>query len=328
MPGTQGRTKRWQRILPWIVSVSALVYVFGYATDWGRLVEATRQANLPIFLLVVSLDKLVFFFVWAWLQADALNRLVTPVPRREVLAVRAGSELFRAISNPLADAAFLVGISRLTGGRLDAVVTVALVPFVTHLIVLLIQLSVTLPFLPGGMAGNRLVLSAAVVGWSGLGLVMLGLRFAPAGRMPGVARALAWLERIPIRQLMPFLAWFSVLAVFDVAIQGVATRAFGTPIPWVVLAGRIPLLYLALAVPSVGNFGVREFTWAELYSDFGDRDALIAYAFATNAIFLAWNVAIGVFFLRRAIALVTEVRRTRKAGEPVPEPMLHDALDG
>ncbi|MCP5057685.1 MAG: hypothetical protein GY937_13315 [bacterium] len=328
MAGIQGNTKRWQRILPWIVSISALVYVFGYATDWGRLVEATRQANLPLFVLVTSLDKLVFFFVWAWLQAEALNRLVTPVPHRTVLSIRAGSELFRAISNPLADAAFLLGISRLTGGRLDAVVTVALVPFVTHLIILLLQLSVTLPFLPGGIVGNELVITAALVGWSVMGAIVLGLRFAPAGRMPGVARALAWLERIPLRQLTPFLVWFAVLAVFDVAIQGVATRAFGTPIPWIALAGRIPLLYLALAIPSVGNFGVREFTWAELYAEFGDRDALIAYAFATNAIFLAWNVLIGIFFLRRAIALVSEVRRTRKSGEPVPQPMLHDALDG
>ncbi|MCP3984393.1 MAG: hypothetical protein GY723_08385 [bacterium] len=328
MAGTRGYTKRWQRILPWIISISALVYVFGYATDWERLVEATRQANLPLFVLVASLDKLVFFFIWAWLQAEALNRLVTPVPRRTVLSIRAGSELFRAISNPLADAAFLLGISRLTGGRLDAIVTVALVPFVTHLVVLLLQLSVTLPFLPVGSNGNEFVVMTAILGWSVLGLIVLGLRFAPAGRMPGVARALAWLERIPIRQLMPFIVWFAVLAVFDVAIQGVATRAFGTPIPWIVLAGRIPLLYLALAVPSVGNFGVREFTWAELYAGYGDRDALIAYAFATNAIFLVWNVLIGVFFLRRAIALVGEVRRTRKSGEAVPEPMLHDALDG
>ncbi len=328
MAQTSGRTKLWQRLLPWVVSASALVYVFGFATDWGRLVEATRQANLPLFVLVVSIDKLVFFLVWAWLQAEALRRLVTPVPRREVLSVRAGSELFRAISNPLADAAFLVGVSRLTGGRLDAVVTVALVPFVTHLIVLLIQLSVALPFMPGGPERNELVISAAALGWLGIALVALSLRFAPAGRLPGVARALRWLERIPMRQLAPFIGWFLVLAIFDVAIQGVATRAFGTPIPWIVLAGRIPILYLALAMPSVGNFGVREFTWAELYADFGDRDALIAYAFATNAIFLVWNVVIGVFFLRRAITLVSEVRRTRKSGERVPEPILHDALDG
>ncbi len=327
MAGPSSKTKRWQRFLPWIITVSALVYVFGYATDWQRLVEATREADLTLFILVSSLDKLVFFFVWAWLQAEALRRLVMPVPRREVLAVRAGSELFRAISNPLADGAFFLGVARLTGGRLDAVMTVALVPFVTHLIVLLIQLAVVLPFLPGGVAANQLAATVAGVGWAILGVIALGLRFGPVERLPGVARALAWLERVPIRQLMPFIGWFLVLAAFDVLIQGIATRAFGIPIPWAVLAGRIPLLYIALAVPSVGNFGVREFTWAELYGEYGDRDALIAYAFATNAIFLIWNVIIGMFFLRRALALVTEVRRSRARGEEVPGPLLHDALD-
>lgn len=311
-----------------MVSATALIYVFGYATDWERLVEATRGANLLLFLLVASLDKIVFFVVWAFLQTEALRRLVVPVPRREILEVRAGSELFRAVSNPLADAAFLLGVSRLTGGRLDAVVAVALIPFVTHLIVLLIQLAVVLPFLPGGIEANQLVFTTTLIGWTAIGVVALGFRFGPVERLPGVRRALAWLDRIPIRELAPFVVWFLVLAVFDVVIQGIATRAFGVPIPWVVLAGRIPLLYLALALPSVGNFGVREFTWAELYAEFGDRDTLIAYAFATNAVFLAWNVIIGVFFLRRAIALVSEVRRSQKAGEPVPTPMLHDALDG
>ena len=80
--------------------------------------------------------------------------LVTPVSRRDVLSVRGGSELLRAVSNPLADAAFLLGVSRLTGGRLEAVVAVALIPFVTHLIVLLLQITVALPLLPGG-AGIR-----------------------------------------------------------------------------------------------------------------------------------------------------------------------------
>ena len=327
MAAIPGKSRRWQRILPWLITVSALIYVFGYATDWERLLEATSQANLPLFVLVTSLDKLVFFLVWAVLQSEALRRLVMEVPRREVLAIRAGSELFRAISNPLADAAFFLGVARLTSGRLDAVVTVALVPFVTHLLVLLIQLAVVLPFLPGGVGGNQIVATAALIGWGIVGVIALGLRFGPVERIPGVSRALAWLERVPVRVLMPFIGWFLVLAAFDVLIQGVATRAFGVPIPWAVLAGRIPLLYIALAVPSVGNFGVREFTWAELYSEFGDRDSLIAYAFATNAIFLFWNVIIGMFFFRRAIALVTEVRRSRSRGEEVPGVLLHDALD-
>ncbi len=320
--------RRWTRILPWIVSASALVYVFGYATDWERLVEATRRADLPLFLLVVSLDKVVFFLVWAILQAEALRRLVTPVRRREVLAIRAGSELFRAINNPLADAAFLIGMVRLTRSRVEAVVAVALIPFITHLIVLLIQLAVVLPFLPGGLAENRGVALVTLGGWVALTVIALALRFAPAERVPGVARALGWLERVSVRDLLPFLGWFLVLAVFDVVIQGIATRAFGVPIPWLELAGRIPLLYLALAVPSVGNFGVREFTWAGLYAEFGDRDALVAYAFATNTIFLIWNVLIGACFLRRALALVSEVRRTRQGGGELPTPILHDALDG
>jgi hypothetical protein len=126
--------------------------------------------------------------------------------------------------------------------------------------------------------------------------------------------------------LLPFFAWFAALAAFDVLIQGLASRSFGTPIPWIDLAARIPLLYFALSLPSVGNFGVREFTWAALFERHGAQDALFAYAFATNAIFLLLNVLIGTLFVRRAVDLLVEVRRTARFHE-LPEPLLHDAID-
>lgn len=315
----------WRRILPWAVSLAALAYVFGYATDWGRLVAATGDANLVLFVLVTVVDKLVFFVVWAFLQAEAIRRFVSPVPRRSIIAVRGGSELFRAVSNPLADAGFLLGVTRLTTSRIDAVVVVALIPFVTHLLVLLGQITVVLPFLD--RHGNGGLIATAGFGWAVVGLVAIGLRVAPAARIPGISRIVHWLQRISVRELTPFFVCFAVLAVFDVAIQGLASRAFGVDIPWIDLAARIPVLYLALSIPSVGNFGVREFAWAGLFAEFGARDALFAFAFATNSIFLLLNVLIGVCFLGRAFELVAEIRSTRERGEPVPEPILHDATD-
>ena len=118
------------------------------------------------------------------------------------------------------------------------------------------------------------------------------------------------------------------LTIFDVAIQGLASRAFGVEIAWTALAARIPLLYLALVIPSLGNFGTRELAWAGLFSEFGSQDALIAYAFAVNSVFLILNVLIGTLFIKRALELVREVRRARKAGEPAPAPLLRDPADG
>ena len=70
-----------------------------------------------------------------------------------------------------------------------------------------------------------------------------------------------------------------------------------------------------------------EFAWAGLFSEYGTREELFAFAFATNAIFLLLNVAIGVVFLGRALQLLAEVRRRRAQGAPIPEPLLHDATD-
>ena len=57
------------------------------------------------------------------------------------------------------------------------------------------------------------------------------------------------------------------------------------------------------------------------------REALIAYAFATNAIFLALSVAIGVVFLPRALDLVLHVRASRAAGVALPERLLPGRTD-
>jgi hypothetical protein len=315
-----------RRAAPWGITAAAMVWVFG-RTDWERLVEATEGAQLPLFLAIAALDKLVFFGVWALVQAEAVRRFVVPVSRRAVVAIRGGSELFRAVSNPLADAAFLLGLGRLTGGRLDAVVVAALVPFLSHLLILLVQATLVLGFLPGGPSANQDVAGVVVVSWLIVAVGGLLLRLERLRRVPLLGGALQWLEHFPIRKLAPFLGWFAALAAFDVLIQGLASRAFGVPLPWMALTARIPLLYMALTIPSVGNFGVREFVWAELFEDYADADALFAYAFATNTVFLLLNVLIGMVFFRRAFELLAEVRRTRKAGGPVPEPLLHDAMD-
>ena len=111
----RGGIRLWQRLLPWTVSALALGYVFGYATNWEHLVEATSHVNLPLYLTFTILDKLIFFLWWGILQAFAVRRFVGPIPTRQVLAIRGGAELVRTANGPLSDAAFMFGVSRLTG---------------------------------------------------------------------------------------------------------------------------------------------------------------------------------------------------------------------
>jgi hypothetical protein len=322
---------RWKHILPWIVSVGLLLYVFNVATDWDRLRAATERApSLPLFLAFTIADRIAFFIVWALLQAAALRRFVAHVPVRSIVAIRGGSELLRAVSNPLSDGAFFLGLRELTGGRLEAVFAAALVPAICHFLVLALQVTLTLPFLPGSFDANRDVFIAAGITWVIVLALAIGARMSTTGssRIPGAKRVRHWLERFPLREIRPFFLGFLAFTVFDVAIQGLASRAFGVEIAWTALAARIPLLYLALVTPSLGNFGTRELAWAGLFSEFGSRDALIAYAFAVNSVFLILNVLIGTLFIKRALELVGEVRRARKAGEPAPAPLLRDPAEG
>ena len=328
-PARSGGRSLWSAFLPWAVSAALLFYLFGFATDWDRLREATSRANLPLFLACATADRLAFFLVWTWLSAAALRRFVAEVPVGSVIAIRGGSELVRVASNHLADGAFLLGVARLVGGRLDAVVACTLVPVVSHFFVMLVQMTLALPFLQGSPADHLDVVGVATVMWSVVIACAIGAQLSRSRRVrsPALDRVAAWLERFPLRQLWPFLWGFALLALFDIQIQWLATRAFGVPIDWTALAARIPLVYLAFLIPSLGNFGTREMAWASAFSEFGSRDALIAYAFAVNAVFLVLNALLGVIFLRRALELIGAVRRARRVGEPLPRPILHDPTD-
>jgi Lysylphosphatidylglycerol synthase TM region len=324
-----GSGNRWRSALAWLVSAGLLFYVFGYATDWDHLQQALENADVPLFLIYATADRLAFFVCWTWLSAMALRRFVAHVPMTSVLAIRGGSELARAVSNPLSDAAYMLGLAQLCGGRFDAVIASALVPGLCHFFVMLVQMTLALPFQNPSTGSFASVAIATGVMWAFLLAGAVSVSLVRSGRLesPRIAPVAAWLDRFPPRQIAPFLLGFAALALFDIHIQWLASRAFGVPLEWTALAARIPLVYLSFLIPTLGNFGTRELTWAALFSEFGDRDALIAYAFSINAIFLVINVLLGVIFLSRALQLIGAVRQARREGEVIPAPLLRDPTD-
>ncbi len=317
-----------RRALPWIVSAALLVYVFGWLTEWDKLLAATERANLPLFVVVTFADKMIFFLLWTVLQVSAIRRLIGPMRLRSLLSLRGASELLRSVSNPLADGAFLVGLIRLTGGSTGRVVLAASVPGIVHSLVMILQVSLSLFLLEGGVSGNMGVAAAAAVGWSLVIGTVLSLRLARRSTARWLARVRMWIEEMDFRAFAPMLAWFVVLAFLDILVQWIATHAFGAPIDFLELVAKIPILYTAFLIPSFGNFGTRELAWAALFAESHDRDALVAYAFATNSLFLIFNVLIGMAFLPRALSLLREVRASRSEGEELPHgPLVRDPGD-
>ncbi len=155
-----------RRILPFAVSIGAMVYVFGYAIDPGSLPLAGEDANLPLFIALTVLDKLVFFLGWAWIQWKIIDQFIEPVPMRDIIAVKGGSELVRAVSPQLADAAFFLGLTQVVRNRIASIMAVALVPAVAQSAVLLLQATLAWPFLEGDNAANRDVAVAILIGWA------------------------------------------------------------------------------------------------------------------------------------------------------------------
>lgn len=320
-------TSIWRHLLPWIISGAALGYVFGFAIDWEAIPRATEGAHLEWFILVTVVDKVAFFLAWAFIQARSVREFVEPISLRALISVKGAAELLRTGSNLLSDGAFLFGVSQLVRDRLATVLAVILVPFSAHFFVLLCQATLAFPFLPGGLWRNADVAVGAVIGWTAV-LVSLA-----AGRLGYWKRFLqrvglgGWSAKATPRRMLPIIGWFAVFAAFDVLVQGLASRAFGIPIPWIELMARIPLLYVAISLPSFGNFGVREIAWSSLFAEYGSREALIAFALWTNAVFAVMHALVGVLFVSRALRLWRELREAQREGRVIPPPILHDASD-
>jgi hypothetical protein len=317
-----------RHVLPLAISGTALVYVFGFAIDWQSIPEATDRADMPLFIAITVLDKILFFLVWCLVQASMVRRFLAPVPRRQIIAVKGGAELARAINNSVSDAAFFLGIWQLCRRvPLQAVVAVTTLPFAAHFLVLLFQASLALAFVPRDQVRFSAMVAAVVFGWTLVAGFIIARQMGAVDRLYYVLRLDALKDRVNLRDLVPYVGVFAGFAVADIAIQGMATRAFGNPIDWLALMAGIPLLYLAMLLPSFGNFGTREIVWANIFHGYGTEPSLYAFALWTNAIFLCMHVLIGALFLNRALALLADLRNTQLDVEAARPPILRDALD-
>jgi hypothetical protein len=316
-----------QHVLPLLVSGAALIYVFGYAIDWQAIPEATERANMPLFIAITVADKIIFFLVWAYVQASMVRRFLAPVPTRQIIAVKGGAELVRALNNSVSDATFFLGVWQLCGAPLRAVIAVSTLPFVTHFFVLLIQGTVGLLLVPADRVRFGLVVGVVLFGWAVAVGVLIARWLGATERLYRWLRLDAIEGRVGARELMPYFWAFVAFALADVLIQGLASRAFGNTIDWSALLAGVPVMYFMMLLPSFGNFGTREIVWANLFHGYGDEASLYAFALWTNVIFLMMHVGIGVLFLKRAIALMVELRRTRTEVDAARPPLWRDALD-
>lgn len=316
-----------RHVLPLVISGAALIYVFGYAIDWQAIPEATDRANMPLFVAITILDKIVFFLVWTLVQASMVRRFLAPVPRRQIIAVKGGAELVRALNNSVSDATFFLGVWQLCRAPLQSVVAVSTLPFIAHFFVLLIQGTIALVFVARDQVQFGLVAGVVAFGWTLVAAFVIARALGAVDRLSSLLR-LDFLEgRVKLGDLLPYFWVFGAFAVADVLIQGSASHAFGNDIDWTALFAGIPVLYFMMLLPSFGNFGTREIVWANVFHGYADEASLYAFALWTNVIFLVMHVLIGVLFLNRAIVLLADLRKTRGHVESVRAPILRDALD-
>ena len=222
---------------------------------------------------------------------------------------------------------FFLGIWQLCRAPLQSVIAVTTLPFVVHFLVLLIQGSVALIFVPAEQVQFGLIAGVVAFGWTITLGFFIARYFGVVDRIYKLLRLEFFDGRVQLKDLFPYFLIFVAFAAADVFIQGSASRAFGIEIDWVAMVAGIPVLYFMMMLPSFGNFGTREIVWANVFHGYGDEASLFAFALWTNVVFLVMHVFIGVLFLNRAMSLLSDLRRTRSHIDSVRQPILRDAMD-
>src|SRR3954454_24328617 len=258
----------------------------------AALASALRDANLPLFLALMTANTL-FYFAWDTLVLTVVIRWFHgPVTYRDLLPVRAASYVVGFFNTNLGRGAMAAYLCR----RLGA------------------------PFLELGSTVIFLVLTeyTQLVLWAMLGL--FGVRAEVSRSLVVVAGAVAlfWLL---VRWLLAPSAW-ALFRTFRLAtpsryahivllrapmffvslcLHFYAAHAFGIYIPFAQMLTFLPVVFMVAALPvTIAHLGTTQAAWIFFFSQYAPVPRLLAFSLAAHLVFASTRALLGVVWLPSA----------------------------
>lgn len=303
VPQTPDRWRWAKRAAPWLVAavaVAAILYQYPLAKILDEMERGDTVAMIPVAIGAVLM---------VWMTATTSDYCVLPPvlePMRFGYLVRAkaGVSVLNALGTAANYGGYAVWIQRRF--RCPARVAVGTVLFIAVSDLCAVSILASLGMWLGsgaipGTAESRLDVIVPIVAAIAFALVLA----RPGGDRPALA---PW-QRIPRTiRLLGLLARLGNISVLILATWA-AARAFGMPIPFIVVATHLPILLVIGAMPiNVGGFGPIQAAWIAFFSPWAPGAQVLAFHFLWHALIFIAVLLRGAPFLRDVVADVTGAR--------------------
>jgi hypothetical protein len=100
-----------------------------------------------------------------------------------------------------------------------------------------------------------------------------------------------------------------------VTVYWLALPLFGVHLPYTALLTYLPLIFFFSAMPAAAKLGPSQAAWVYFFGDRAPAADLVAYSLAAHLTFQLMNAALGLAFLRHALA---ELETARESAAPAP----------
>ena len=293
--------QRVLRVLPWVVSIGCLVYIFT-TTDLGPLWKALQTANMPLFWgSVLGIFILVAFPVDSFVIARLLSWFEAPVKLREIMPIRGSSYLLGIFNYNAGSAALSLYLKRTHGvpvlRSLGALFFMTLCEISFFALVVMVGAD-----LIGDMVNSArivsgcvlLILAGTIVYWRG------GFDFFILGHLRNRSLFAAF-NKAKIHQYGLMIVMRAPIAFLYTVMQYFALESFDIHVPFHALLVYVPVQMLVAGIPiSVAGIGTVQVVQRTLYAPYADLATIDAFAVLLVFGFLCPRMLIGLAYTARA----------------------------
>ena len=297
--------KKLGRILPWVVTLALLFYVFR-SISFTQILTAFGKAEVwTVPTLVVLLFGIYLgdsFAIW-----KTFGWFVTRLSFREVLVVRGATYLLALVNYTVGQGAIVYFVNRSRGIPLLRGTAAVLLVMGTNILLLLVFASIGMLIAPDLPPSLRKIVFGAYAA-AGLYFVLLVLRPSWLTSRPVFDVLFAAGISGHLRALLVRIPHISVLMVFTYA----SLRAFGVLLPAKQAILYLPIIYfigvLPIAVMGLGTTQVTMIYFLSSYVPGAAHDpakaaaAITAASLGAQAVALVIQSTVGIFCMRNQLA--------------------------
>ncbi len=291
----------YKHIVPWIAGIAILLFLF-WRIDMQEFFHALQQANLYIYLPVIT----IFIFVWFSLESQNLtasfHHFGHKIPYNEMLNIRGTTYLLMVMNYNLGMGGIIFYTKKLKGLSLFRVSSVIFFYIYAETISLSFMAAVGCLFTPEpSVIIDRIfyTCSCIVIGYI-IGLPLY--RRIPQRGFWKKLKVSVWetFDEASLKTFVVLPLWRGLYFSTFILFFYIALKAFNINIPLLTLAAVVPVIFFIGNIP-ITPFGLGTIQAAMLlfFKNYSSEANIMAFSIVYTTSLLLFRIPIGFYYLRK-----------------------------